>query len=564
MTAHAASAPAFNGWLDEFFASYYRHRPVNATFTGVHDYDNLLPDVSPQGFDALRAESATLLSRLRELPDESLTPAETLDRTLAEDFLEISEWELQSPHFAHGNPSAFTGDAIFGVLSLFLRPFAPMDERVEHAVERLEGLPAYLESARAVLRSAPTAWTERALRECAAARAFLDGGVRILCHGAGPHAENLRTSAHRAAGAFAHFEEWLRTDLLRHPSKDYACGGDILELLLRRAHHVETSLADLERDALQQIGTVRAYLEEHAREFGASTPSEALAQLRTLHLPADRYYAAYGEVWEASRQSALEHRLLTWPDFPIEYVPQPEWARDAAPGLYFLFYRSPAPFDQVLPVHYLVTPIEPDMSPEETERRLQATNTSVIKLNHVVHHGGIGHHVQNWHAFRAASRIGQMAAADCASRIAMLCAGTMSEGWACYATELMDECGFLTPLESYAERHSRLRMAARTVADIRLHTGRWSLEETAAFYVDTVGMPPDAARGEAVKNSMFPGTALMYLLGTDQIHELRKDLTRAAPSAFDLQRFHDRFLSFGSIPVSLAACEMRREVDHAE
>ena len=73
----------------------------------------------------------------------------------------------------------------------------------------------------------------------------------------------------------------------------------------------------------------------------------------------------------------------------------------------------------------------------DTEELLQATNDSVIKLNHVIHHGSIGHHVQNWHAFRSASRIGQVAAVDCASRIAMFCGGTMAEGWACYATDLM-------------------------------------------------------------------------------------------------------------------------------
>ena len=50
-------------------------------------------------------------------------------------------------------------------------------------------------------------------------------------------------------------------------------------------------------------------------------------------------------------------QLVTWPDAPIRYVPIPEHTRDAAPHLYYLFYRSPAPFDR-LPVHdYVVTPI---------------------------------------------------------------------------------------------------------------------------------------------------------------------------------------------------------------
>jgi uncharacterized protein (DUF885 family) len=197
------------------------------------------------------------------------------------------------------------------------------------------------------------------------------------------------------------------------------------------------------------------------------------------------------------------------------------------------------------------------MPPEEQRLRLRTANDSVITLNHVIHHGGLGHHVQNWHAYRAESRVGQMAAVDCANRIAMFCGGTMAEGWACYGTDLMDEIGFLGPRERLSQAHSRLRMAARAMVDVKLHRGEWTLDEAAAYYRNRVAMPSPAARAEAVKNSLFPGTALMYLIGTQQIHRLRRDLAAGDP-AFELRRFHDRFLSYGSIPVSLIAEDMRR------
>ncbi len=201
----------------------------------------------------------------------------------------------------------------------------------------------------------------------------------------------------------------------------------------------------------------------------------------------ERYYGRYQELWDSVRETAEEQSLLTWPDFPIRYVPRPGWARDAAPYLYFLFYRSPAAFNRP-PVHdYLVTPIDATMAPEKQDELLRATNDSVIKLNHVIHHGSIGHHVQNWHAFRSRSRIGQIAAVDCASRIAMFCGGTMAEGWACYATDLMSEAGFLTPLEQFAELRGRTRMCARAIVDIRLHQGRFTLEQAADYYVEACG-----------------------------------------------------------------------------
>ena len=186
-----------------------------------------------------------------------------------------------------------------------------------------------------------------------------------------------------------------------------------------------------------------------------------------------------------------------------------------------------------------------------------AVNNSVIKLNHVVHHGAIGHHVQNWNAYRAMSRIGQIAAIDCAQRIAMFCGGTMAEGWACYVTDLMDEIGFYTPLERFAQLHSTVRQAARCVVDANLHLGNMTADEAAAFYVNEAGMPSEAAHAEVVKNCMFPGAAVMYLLGTDAVHTLRREMQKKLAGDFDLCQFHDHFLSFGSLPVSLIAALMQ-------
>ena len=193
------------------------------------------------------------------------------------------------------------------------------------------------------------------------------------------------------------------------------------------------------------------------------------------------------------------------------------------------------------------------MPPGQQHELLRANNDSVIKLNHVIHHGGIGHHVQNWNAFRCGSRVGRVAAVDCASRIAMFCGGTMAEGWACYATDLMGEFGALTPLEQYAQHQSRVRMCARAIVDVRLHEGRYTLRQAAEYYEQEAGFSPVAARSEAVKNSMFPGAALMYLIGTDGIHELRSEMESLQRERFSLRRFHDEFLSYGSIPVTVVS-----------
>ena len=129
----------------------------------------------------------------------------------------------------------------------------------------------------------------------------------------------------------------------------------------------------------------------------------------------------------------------------------------------------------------------------------------------------------------------------------------MAEGWACYATGLMEEFGLLTPLERLSEQHSRVRMLARAIVDIELHVGAFSLDEAKQFYCDEVGMPVETAAAEANKNSMFPCTAVMYWLGTQAIRDLRDRLQARDGTAFSLRTFHDALLSRGSVPVLLVA-----------
>lgn len=544
-------------WLDRFFDHYYRSQPVNATFIGEHRFDASLPDYSSASVEDTRSRIDSLLADSTSLSIDALSVDERHDLRLAQGALRLQSFELTGRHFHRGNPSLYTGEAIFGLLSLFLTDYAPAAQRVEAAVSRLEATPRLLDQARENIEAAPRAWTERAIRECAGALSILSDGLKTAVEGWTPGSFAFTAAADRARESFSTFLAYLETDLLHRERDDVSAGEEALALHLSEGHFLTEDPAEIERYARAELNEASADLHERAKEFGADSPLAALAQLKAERPTAEEYRTRYREIWEEARAAAEEKELLTWPDFPIRYVERPGWVRTAAPHLYFLFYRSPAAFNRPSVHEYLISPLDPALDAQSLAAFLEAHNHAVIKLNHVVHHGGIGHHVQNFHAFRSGSRIGRMAAVDCASRIALLCGGTMAEGWACYATDLMSEAGFFTAKERYSELHGRVRMCARAIVDVRLHQGRWTLEHAARFYEEHALMPAAAAMAEAVKNSMFPGAALMYLMGRDAIHRLRADLRAIEGRDFKARDFHDAFLSYGSIPVSLIATAMK-------
>ena len=548
--------------LRRFLDNYYALRPVNATFTGVHDHDHRLPDWSPGGIACALDEMRALRRALdtgRQPTREDLKEVGVRDRELALAFLDVQIAEHECGHFHQRNPSLAAGEAIFGVISLMTRPFAPVVDRVEAAVARLSAIPQFLAGARtANAGGVPDQWRLRALRECdGAERLFGSIGrwleVERVDRDADRHADRLRDASRLALAAFDDFRRWLTRDAPSAPADAYACGPELFDLVLSRGHWSTRSRAALAQEARAALDDALATVDEMARALASGGWPQVQARLAEVHPTTADYLHTYRRLWDACREHAEAADLVTWPEYPIRYVPVPLHTRDAAPFLYYLFYRSPAAFD-ALPTHeYVVTPIEEDMPLDEQRRRLRATNTSVIKLNHVVHHGAIGHHVQNYYAYHGQSEVGRIAAVDCASRIGMFAGGTMAEGWACYATDLMDEVGFLTPEESVAEQHTRARLLARAVVDIGLHERSMTFDDAVAVYRDRIGMSPEAARAEACKNSMFPATAVMYWLGTDTLHRLRRERERAEGPAFSLRRFHDRVLSYGSIPLPLVA-----------
>lgn len=548
--------PTPSSWLDRFFASLAARRPVDASFIGIPGHDHRLPDCSENGAGDGLATVRGLLEEARALDLFSASPVERLDLHLAVGALELEERELTSSQFQWGNPAYHTGEALFGFLSLFLSDFAPLDERVEAATERLEAIAGFLASARDAVRSAPATWTSRALRECEGARALFGRGIPMLAAQEGIRSSAFLAAATRAGAAFESHAGRLEGELRFQLRPDVAYGEDRFHEVLERGHALNMTPDELAEYATEELRKARTWTALDAGNLGADSPDELLALLPGIHPTEAEYLPRYRELWDEVRRLTEEQEILAWPDAPIRFVPRPEWVRETAPFLYFLFYRSPSALRRPEVHDYLVTPIEAEMPAEERRRLLRATNQSVIKLNHVVHHGSIGHHVQNGHAFRAPSRVGRIAAVDCASRIALHSGGTMAEGWACYATDLMADAGFLTPLERFAEEAGRARMCARAVVDVRLHQGRFTLEEATTFYQEAAGMTPEAAHDEAVKNSMFPGAAVIYLMGRDTIHHLRDEVMTIQGSDFSLKAFHDRFLSYGSIPVTLIAKDM--------
>ena len=552
------------GAVDEFLGAYWRRHPVTATFAGATGHDGELPDWSPAGqeravgeiADARAANVAPLLDARRLWPH---TPwpasAPLVDLELADAALEIEAAERLGTLMHRGNPSLAVGEAVFGIVSLMQRDAAPIEERWALAATRLAAFEAYFAGARATLTGrVPEAFVERAHRELEGATILLRDGLPLwLDERTTKGAEAVRAAAPGAIASVAAFADWLKDGVRVDNGNRAAAGDDRLAQLYVRGHWSPRLPTDWLVEVRERFAEARSRLATMAGAIAPGGWAEVQSRLAADHLTGDSYLGAFERCWNDCRELCEREQVVDWPEAPLRFVSQPSWTREAAPYLYYLPYRSPALLTPWREHVHEIAPADASVTEATREARLRSMTVSQVKLNHVVHHASIGHHVQNWHAARSPSRVGQVAAVDGASRIALFAGGSLAEGWACYATDLMDELGFCTPEERVAEQHTRVRLLARMIADIELHRGSWTLAQGVRFYGEQVGMSPEMARGETVKNLMFPGTASMYWLGLDGLHALRVSQARSLGASFSRHDFHQQVLAHGAIPVPMIA-----------
>ena len=279
-------------------------------------------------------------------------------------------------HFYRRNPALWTGEAIFSdrvaghaAVCADRRPVCHRRRRGWRECRR--------SSRRRAARSSPSRWVA-----CAGTGRVPGRGDSVRPESAGvgcptrrPTADGprlQRSGGARRGTAFRAFAAWLQQRLTPAPTRTRRVGRAVLSLLLTARSLVHDAARGPVAGRRGTRWTRRTPSSRNARApLGASRGRRGRGQAAAR--PADDYLPRFARTGSASARRADEYDLVSWPDAPIRYVPIPEHTREAAPLLYYLFYRSPAPFDPAAPHDYVVSPID-GLPDEDVERRLAAAN----------------------------------------------------------------------------------------------------------------------------------------------------------------------------------------------
>ena len=531
----------FSSLSEEFVELFMKHHPVAATHAGIHDYDHLMPDDSPDGLKERSAWLRDLEQRLAaSVPWEELPLESRVDYALLRSRISALRADLEEIKAAQKRPAIYLMRAFEGVHLLLSRSFAPLDERKEAAVSRLMAIPEYLESAKANLDRVPPVLLRIGLQMAAQGPGFVDDVVRQLLRQFPGEAERLEHAGSRARTGFLRFHDYLEKELTPKAEGSFAVGERWMNYKLEREHLLPHTCAELEKLGREYVAHTIVLLEEEARRVDPKKNWRELIAEGMARTPESNWLReSYVAEMERARQFVVDRRIVPVPaNARLEVVDTPVFARAMTP---YASYQPPAPFDADQTGFFHVTPVDLRRNKDEQARQLSGHCTPMLPII-ALHEGYPGHYLQTLHANQAPTRLRRIANSE-----------VFAEGWALYCEDLMWEQGFFTsdPLTRLFQLRTTLWRAHRVVIDAALHSGRMTWDEAVALLVDEVLLDPATAESEVDRYVMTPTEPLSYLLGKLAIVDLLNEARRRMGGGFDLGTFHTALLASGTIPPAL-------------
>jgi uncharacterized protein (DUF885 family) len=539
-------------YLEEFPAA----APVSATALGDHRFDARLDDVSAAAWQSRIVFAELYLSALEPIDRAALSRANQVDALLLKHRLEYERWRLQTLESWRCDPLIYTGIAGDAVNALLAREFAPLPERLANIGARLEEMPRFLSQVREVLEPArvPRIHAETAAKQNAGFISLLDGEVATQIATLPPESqEAVHASSAKARHALSQHQIWLEKRLLPEAKGDFRLGAERYDRKLAFALFSTLTREQIRAQAEAELASTRAEMYEIARSVLAGrrgapsipeNPSDAQRQ-RAIKAALELAYAlrpARDGVLDAARASledatafVREKNIVTLPDEPLEIIAMPAFKQ----GVALAYCDSPGPLDAGQKTFYAVSPIPANWTRAQTDSFLREYNTRSIH-NLTVHEAMPGHYLQLAHSNRYPSTLR-----------AVLASGPFIEGWAVYGERVMVDAGYMNgdPLMRLIQLKWYLRTIVNALLDQAVHVDGMNRPAAMKLMTESGFQEEREAAGKWVRAQLSSAQLPVYFVGAREHAAMREDVRQKLGAAFDLRRYHDQVLSFGSPPV---------------
>src|ERR1700730_18474808 len=516
-----------------------------------HEIATQLSDYSPDTRNRLLARAKHFRESLQAFDDFSrLTGANQVDVRILRDNIDNEIFELEELKEADWDPLVYNQSLANSLYLLVARDFDSPEKRIPNLRKRMEAIPTVIAQAQKNLQHPPRVYTETAIEQTQGAISLVREGLAPLLEQAPQMKKELAPLQEKTARALEDYKKWLHDGLLPRSDGDFRIGPDKFRKKLRFALASDLSMEEIMRRAQADLKQAQTAIYETAlplyKKYFPNADKAALDDRKKVTTavldklaekhPDDNTIVGYAQkiVGEAT-DFVKKHDLVTVPEKPLDVIVMPEFKR----GTGIAYCDSPGPLERNGKTFFAVEPTPKDWSKERKASFFREYNNYMVR-DLTVHEAMPGHYLQLAHAnrFQAPTLVR-----------AIFSSGTFIEGWAVYCEQMMAEQGYGGPEVKMEQLKMRLRVICNAILDQSIHAGNMSEREA----IDLMEKEGFQQEGEAVakwKRARLTSAQLStYFVGVSEHLDLREAAKKKLGKEFNLKKYNDQVISFGSPPV---------------
>ena len=527
---------------ERFIDRLMEEAPVAATQLGDHRFDDRLADYSKAGLERQRRDVEEAGQEFAGFDTMNFDIDARIDHRLTVQMAKLILRDLEKFKSHLRNPGTYADECMSGVFLLLVKEFAPLEERLEKVLGRLQAIPEVLAQGKHNIRpqEVPPVWSQVALESSQQGLALFTVLIPALAQQVPKLTTDLNTASQSAAKAFEDYARFLKEMVGPKARGNFAAGKQLFEELVHENHMLDYSAEDLLKTGWRLFEETDKAMAELARHIDArKTARELLEIAKADHPKADELLDVYRREMARARQFVAKHDIVTIPKGEsLKIEPTPPFLRGIMP---YAAYMMPGPLEKMQQGIFLVTPVDPHSPKEEQEEKLKGHYYGKLPVT-ALHEAYPGHHLQLVYA----NGVGSLP-----RKLGAFISTLFIEGWAFYCEELMEQLGYIDqPMQRLGRLSDQLWRAARIILDVSLHTKSMTVEEGIDFLVNKCGLEPSNAQAEVRRYTATPTQPMSYLIGKLEILKLVEDYRKSHPQA-TLKQVHDAILSCGSLPPRL-------------
>lgn len=545
---------------DSIMSQFWRMHPDWAISVGNHKYDALLEAPTPKWLAQRNAYYRGWYNGLKAFDGKELSPASQMDLDILRNQFKYLLWRADTLKVYNWNPAEYNVCGSFD--NVLNNPDKTLEQRLRAINRRLTGVPDYYAAAKKNITRPTREHLEMAIvqhKGCLAIfeKQIPDSAASLSSTGLKDSLQNNLRPAIAAINDYIAFLETYKANP-NAAYRDFRIGTELYKRKFAYEMQTQSDAEATYQKALLRKKQVHDEMRKLAvklwpKYYGKRAMPDHMVAIRMLidtiasnHCKPDQLISCVKTMLPKQKSFVEHHNIISLDHSKPLYVKEtPYYLRGSGAGAYL---SNSGPYSTTDYSFYYVTPLDNYSEEDAIDFMREYNNYTLQILN--IHEAIPGHYTQQVYANTSPSIVKSVFDNK-----------AMIEGWAVYAERMMLEEGYENSDEMWLMYYKwHLRSVINALLDYQVHNTGITSEQAMDLMIKEGFQQRTEAQNKWKRATLSQVQLATYFGGYSEIYDLREEMKRLQGKEFNLQKFHEKFLSYGSAPVKHIRMEMLAEI----